>query len=380
MKTSGLVNLTLTCYSMFFHLLYIHLFRPFLKYSPTTSPLPSHVSPRKICIQAASSISKLMRVYKRTYGLRQICNIAVYIVHSACTIHLLNLPDKTAKRDIVHGIRHLEEIAEDWLCARRTLSILSVLGRKWKIELPEEASAILTRTDSKYGLFSTSDVPSPKVEVASPPPSFPATPQRQFHVQTPSQVQSQYYIPQDSKPSISSATSTMNYANGHGLTNIINMPPRMPSIVSPAPSPRLNGSMSLPPDTALQLAQPYSQRHNYTVSPHQNSSTQAGSSGTTPSGTLTRQVSPSTMFGGVDALVESQDWWLRDQATLAVEFSNWGGDLGSSISGNGDGSGNGSLSNGNSNGIGDLNGNFLFGNGGNLGDIGGLGDDEWYRG
>lgn len=29
------------------------------------------------------------------------------------------------------------------------------------------------------------------------------------------------------------------------------------------------------------------------------------------------------MFGGVDALVESQDWWLRDQASLAVGFDNW---------------------------------------------------------
>jgi hypothetical protein len=25
----------------------------------------------------------------------------------------------------------------------------------------------------------------------------------------------------------------------------------------------------------------------------------------------------------VDALVESQDWWLRDQASLAMGFDNW---------------------------------------------------------
>src|SRR5438045_3725342 len=130
---------------MFYHLLYIHLFRPFLKYDPETSPLPPHVSPRKQCIAAAEAISKIMRIYKRTYGLRQICNIAVYMVHSACTIHLLNLPDKKAMRDIIHGVRHLEEIAEDWLCARRTLSMLSLLARKWKIVLPEEASTVLAR-------------------------------------------------------------------------------------------------------------------------------------------------------------------------------------------------------------------------------------------
>jgi hypothetical protein len=31
------------------------------------------------------------------------------------------------------------------------------------------------------------------------------------------------------------------------------------------------------------------------------------------------------MFGGVDALADSQDWWLRDQANLAVGFDNWMG-------------------------------------------------------
>ncbi|KAG7105652.1 Nitrogen assimilation transcription factor nit-4 like protein [Verticillium longisporum] len=146
---------------MFFHLQYIHLFRPFLKYTPAASPLPSHVSPRRICTANAGAISKLMRLYKKTWNLRQICNIAVYMVHSACTIHMLNLPEKTARRDITHGVKHLEEIAEDWPCARRTLGIISVLGRKWNVELPDEASVTLRRTDEKYGTFNTSDVPSP---------------------------------------------------------------------------------------------------------------------------------------------------------------------------------------------------------------------------
>lgn len=145
----------------FFHLQYIHLFRPFLKYSPSTSPLPSHISPRRICSANAGAISKLMRLYKKSWNLRQICNIAVYMIHSACTIHLLNLPEKTAKRDLNHGLRHLEEIAEDWLCARRTLSILSVLARKWRCDLPEDAEMILKRTDERFEYYSTSEVPSP---------------------------------------------------------------------------------------------------------------------------------------------------------------------------------------------------------------------------
>ncbi|KAH7035395.1 fungal-specific transcription factor domain-containing protein, partial [Microdochium trichocladiopsis] len=158
---------------MFFHLQYIHLFRPFLRYAPNASPLPSHVSPRRMCTANAGAISKLMRLYKKTYNLRQICNIAVYMLHSACTIHLLNLPEKTAKRDIVHGVKHLEEIAEDWLCGRRTLSIISVLARKWNCELPEEAAQVLQRTDERWGFFSTSDVPSPRsLPRVSPSPSL----------------------------------------------------------------------------------------------------------------------------------------------------------------------------------------------------------------
>ncbi|KAI1394188.1 fungal-specific transcription factor domain-containing protein [Hypoxylon trugodes] len=156
---------------MFFHLQYIHLFRPFLKYSPNASPLPPHVSPRRICTANAGAISKLMRLYKKLYNLRQICNIAVYMLHSACTIHILNLPEKTAKRDIIHGVKHLEEIAEDWLCGRRTLSIISVLARKWNVELPEEASHVLQRTDEKWGTFKTSDVPSPRSHMALSPSS-----------------------------------------------------------------------------------------------------------------------------------------------------------------------------------------------------------------
>lgn len=156
---------------MFFHLQYIHLFRPFLKYAPSASPLPPHVSPRRICSANAGAISKLLRLYKKLWNLRQICNIAVYMVHSACTIHLLNLPEKTARRDIIHGVKHLEEIAEDWLCARRTLSILSVLARKWNCELPEDAAFVLQRADEKYGTYSMSDVPSPLSNTGSSPVS-----------------------------------------------------------------------------------------------------------------------------------------------------------------------------------------------------------------
>jgi hypothetical protein len=309
---------------MFFHLLYIHLFRPFLKYSPSTSPLPSHVSPRKFCSQAASLISKLMRLYKRTYGLRQVCNIAVYMVHSACTIHLLNLPDKAAKRDIAHGVKHLEEIAEDWLCARRTLSILSVLARKWKIELPEEAGIVLARTDAKYGTFSTSDVPSPKTDVGSSLPSAATSPRNSLHV--PSPPQQPLYYPRD-RSVVTSAPSTGNIgAMSTGITNTVDLSTHPQNALSSGTSPTaVDNGIHVSPDNNMQIGNAYQQQGQYSVPVSRQSGMGQQPSSTTPTATLTRQVSPSVMFGGVDALVGSQDWWLKDQTSLALGFDNWGG-------------------------------------------------------
>jgi hypothetical protein len=326
---------------MFFHLLYIHLFRPFLKYNPSTSPLPSHVSPRKLCTQAAGSISKLMRLYKRTYGLRQICNIAVYIVHSACTIHLLQLPEKTAKRDIIHGVKHLEEIAEDWLCARRTLSILSVLGRKWKIDLPEEAAVVFTRTDAKYGYFSTADVPSPKQEliVATPPststsPPRPPQPlpQTQNRVRNQNQLQQSLYSYQPDPRNIpSNFIAVPKSQNIQNTLNSVSAQPTLPNQTITNGSNGIGSMSTIPASTLSSIPFP---RHPYNNTNPSSRSTVTLSndlprptSGMTSeaSGSMTRQVSPNTIFGGVDALLESQDWWLRDQASLAVGFDNWMG-------------------------------------------------------
>ncbi|RDW62967.1 putative C6 transcription factor (NirA) [Aspergillus mulundensis] len=155
---------------MLYQLLLIHLYRPFLKYTKSTSPLPQHVSPRKLCTQAAASISKLLRLYKRTYGFKQICNIAVYIAHTALTIHLLNIPEKNAQRDVIHGLRHLEEMGEFWLCARRTLRILDISATKWQIQLPREAVIVFEQTHARWGSWGPWDQPaSPSTSTDSPP-------------------------------------------------------------------------------------------------------------------------------------------------------------------------------------------------------------------
>lgn len=278
---------------MFFQLLFIHLFRPFLKYKQANSPLPAHVSPRKFCTHAAAMISKLLRLYKRTYGLRQICNIAVYIAHSACTIHLLNLPEKNAVRDIVHGVKHLEEIAESWLCARRTLSILETVAGRWKVTLPEEAIKILLRTKAKFGLHKH-DHESPQSDT-----TLVAAAEQNLMAPTVNSHHPAFAVP--------------NACFSDGPAQAFNP-------AASADRARNGGATTLSPRSAAELGQKSRQQRFVP----QQSQRDAWNKDSPSQGVLAQtETSPSMLFAGIELLVEeSQDWWFKDQATF---FDNWYG-------------------------------------------------------
>lgn len=368
-----------------------------------------------------------MRLYKRTYGLRQICNIAVYIVHSACTIHLLNLPladaesecaldkggdgedgkekatsaseqvGKAARRDIVHGVRQLEEIAEDWLCSRRTLSILSVLARKWKIGLPEEARLVLERTDKKYGTFSTGDVASPSPSSSKEENFGYEGPRRTspfgaradegvefgghggagcdrgrfggtnvgdmvqgFHngialTQHSSPYESQLATPimQQLQPHqhVQQQQPASSFGNEGQFANFMRFSPnRMsPGMQNPqqhqvpqhtqigqqhGPSfPR--SQASLPPFTqSQQFQQQYSRPVSATSVPSPNLATLTPGIQSVHGTPIPGHLSSATMFNQFGAMeeagVSSQDWWLRDQAQIAVGFGGWEGGIATS--------------------------------------------------
>jgi hypothetical protein len=313
---------------MFNQLLLIHLYRPFLKYTRTNTPLPSHVSPRKICTQAASAISKLMRMYKRTYGLKQIVNIVVYIAHTACTIHLLNLPEKNAQRDIIHGLRNLEEMADGWLCARRTLRILDISASKWQVELPPEATTIFERTHVKWGSWGSWD------QVASPSTSDDS------HL-THGNLQSSVTSP--SRYSISPANNQVPLAAP--TETIPNNPPPI-SMVAPSmnPAATLPAAMSAMP-AARGIPSALAQRSEfpppeptYLRPLYQIPNLASAGPSTVPqnqpgwydaSGQLlgrqntTHRTSPTVSgYDGTEHLVEeSQDWWSHN----AIGVENWSG-------------------------------------------------------
>ena len=335
---------------MFFQLLFIHLFRPFLKYKQATSPLPAHVSPRKFLTHAASMISKLLRIYKRTHGLRQICNIVVYISHAACTIHLLNLPDKNAARDIVHGLKHLEEIGESWLCARRTLGILHLVARRWNIELPDEAEKTFLRAETKFGPFKDHES-SPKIESPMAPPT------------------AIHSLPASSTKTVveSNLDATLNPVNGLSSNTLYST---TAPVASPKPTPDIphtNGSMTMPSQKSTGFNKPNS--NNYFMT--QNQQNYFNNNQTSQTGPTQQNSSPPMPF--IDALVvPDHEWWLKDSNQI---FANWNGlEQEAMLHGNGGfdlGTGNMGYSNGidtfglNENSMVGINGNGMAGMNGN---------------
>lgn len=304
---------------MFYHLLLIHLYRPFLKYSKAASPLPLHVSPRRQCSHAASAISKLLRIYKRSYGFDQISSIAVYIAHTACTIHLLNLPERNARRDIVHGLMHAEEMAERWLCARRTLRILHISANEYHVELPTEAVAIFERTYTKWGSWGswgqtpeTSD-DSIKMDIAHPSADVPgkcsklggALPGSQY---VGSLAQDAPDCQGHKSPVL---TSTLDMSLAQRPTGV-----QLQQSVSPLPEPtylRPVSNMYFP----VQIGPPYQQPKGW-CAPHDIHRLKFDN-GNNISPARDTPDNPDIAENMVE---ESRDWWSRNPTSLDLELNN----------------------------------------------------------
>lgn len=316
-------------------ILLIHLYRPFLRYTKANTPLPSHVSPRKICTQAASAISKLMRMYKRTYGLKQICNIVVYIAHTACTIHILNLPGKNSERDVIHGLRNLEEMADGWLAARRTLRILDISAQKWQVPIPLEARNIFERTHAKWGSWGSWD------QAVSPSPSddFPSPPANIATITNPISSSIPYSNPTGTRtatqpiampivPTPSNAPPPGAWAQGVGPEPV----PHMTVTGQPSQRPRYEA-----PDTSYLSPMPHV-RPKYEMPPAMAASGPTSSGQTAwfhppgnpvmPQTTMSPSSNDSPVSGldNADHLVEeSHDWWNQNAAAgLEIGMSSWG--------------------------------------------------------
>lgn len=337
----------LTLFSMFYHLLFIHLYRPFLKYTKSTSPLPPHVSPRRLCTQAAAAISRLFRMYKRSYGLRQICNLAVYIAHTACTIHLLNLPDQNAKRDLIHGLRSLEEMAEGWLCARRTLRILDMSANKWRVNLPEEAVEIFERTHAKWGSWAAWDRGSSSPSATTADGSVKSeSPRSSPNTNTPPSIRPRQAITtievqstprmQQQPPLYSNEMQMYTTAPENG-----SIPAYQQQTTTSPPEPSYLGIPISYQDSDSFLQQQQQPAQSQPPPPPQpqqpsqpglwnmGNSVQPSIGGNNPGGLPAVSGLPTSSMEQV-TLEGSQDWWFRDQNSLALGLDNWDSGLPSS--------------------------------------------------
>ncbi|CAI7664835.1 unnamed protein product [Penicillium glandicola] len=309
---------------MLYQLQIIHLYRPFLKYTKANTPLPSHVSPRKICTQAAATVSKLLRIYKRGYGLKQICNIAVYIAHTACTVHILNLPDKNAQRDVIHGLKNLEEMAEGWLCARRTLRILDISANKWQVELPSEAISIFERTHNKWGSWGSWDqVTTPSASGDSPIATIlgPTTSPSRFPPPE---------LPFPRSHTEPTAMADTQMAPQYGPLTAV--PISFPPMQGMHPPQSQRSEFALPEPTYLRPQVAYQFSHppgSVPGPPSPNPNTWYDGSGTQMSSqnvTPTSIASPVSGYDGTENLVEeSQDWWSRNASAYSIGMDGWSG-------------------------------------------------------
>ncbi|KAK6350319.1 hypothetical protein TWF696_006550 [Orbilia brochopaga] len=351
-KEGALMSILIT--HMFCQVLYLLLFRPFLKgNNPGPMTFPANLSPKRICINASTTISKLLRLYKRTYGLKQIPNIVVYIALSACTIHLMNLPAKTAKRDIVQGIKCLEEIAEYWLCAKRALIILKVLSLKYSIQLPDEAEVVLSRIDTSGEMFgfSIKDLfgPSTRQKSSSPPAQNRQAQARPAGLGAPP-------VMQGSGASLAAGAVSPAKAVLLGLSPNMKATSAMSGVEFGSPFAGSDPTMISTPPHLLQSAMPPVPQvpASSLFTPYFDpgaSSSSANSFGRKPqdkpiSATATPPMAATTaismptagsnasspgMFGFGQLDEQSQDWWLRDQNELAQDFGSW--DFGSTTNG-----------------------------------------------
>ncbi|KAI5288685.1 hypothetical protein KEM54_005001, partial [Ascosphaera aggregata] len=283
---------------------------------------------KKICSQAAFAISESLQIYKEAYGLHFICPVAVYTIHSACTIHLLSLPEKAASLNLINGIRGLEIIAEGWPCARRALRIIDLSSAKWSIALPDEAEEVLQRTYCRFGPLGAFDhMRSATGEKLS---TVHAVPQDNCTKQM--SVASMPVAPTCSPP-VTSPTSYIT-AGHQAHQHQTPCPLAVSAIACDAPNMSIAASnyaadslTTYQPTGAFPFAANVSDsscaRGHWTASSHSSPISSENQTSSTGNGLEhSMQIRAATVHGEQQLAGSSNYWWLNDQAAFAYRLEN----------------------------------------------------------
>ncbi|KAK3942515.1 fungal-specific transcription factor domain-containing protein [Diplogelasinospora grovesii] len=177
----------------------IYAHRPWMSKShiqpqPPQGPGAGHA--RKMCMDAASAIAQLLRLYEERYTLRRINIQAVAITFSAALLlvfatvsHYQPERDDEIVADLSACFRALDELAPSWDTAKRARDFLIRLQRHWERQARSNSLASARdATGSTRSGFSSSRK-RPRVSIG---PSDESPPVR-FRVETASSLQGEYW-------------------------------------------------------------------------------------------------------------------------------------------------------------------------------------------
>lgn len=164
-------GIRLTCgYSMLYHTMIVHLFRPMLK----VNLIHSDVRPRDICIDAANTVSRIVRIYRSLYDFRVAHLTIPHILLNICIVHLLYSKDNhVSRQNLVEGLKGLEDLHECHYFGARSFRIIHSLSQHWNLPFPKEhqhSKMILRRTLDPHSANS-----SPADPLLVAPNTLPAT-------------------------------------------------------------------------------------------------------------------------------------------------------------------------------------------------------------
>lgn len=146
---------------MNFHQYLIHIHRPFVSKN-RPRPVPAqYLHARKVCIDSAVAISRLIRRYKFTYALRYINNEAICIISSAAVIlvfasvsDLEGQGNGNLNTHLATCCNALADLGKTFEHASGTLEILLAIKRQWQAKLvistgsKRQVSTLFTATTS----------------------------------------------------------------------------------------------------------------------------------------------------------------------------------------------------------------------------------------
>jgi hypothetical protein len=129
---------------MYYHFAILSMFCPFIK----LDMVGSSISPYDICIQASNAIIGLITSYKQLYDLRCTLSFMPYFVLNASVTHMVVVHTSGSGFEQLRPcLTTLNDMAQCYSMAGRSLTIIESLARHWGIAASEEERVVFKDMD-----------------------------------------------------------------------------------------------------------------------------------------------------------------------------------------------------------------------------------------